>query len=94
MCQLMVSVTLTGLRLASPAADVGNAAATGAGPGGTMGSSVQFRLDWSRLRSRKLAGAPKIYGICISRSTMCSGCAASTGQVAHANGDNAKDFRV
>ena len=44
MAQDMVSVTLTGLRLASSAADAGNAA--------------------------------------------------SAGQVAHANGDNAKDFRV
>ena len=46
MCQLMVSVTLTGLRLDSSAAVAGNAAATGAGPGGENGfiSSIQVGL--------------------------------------------------
>jgi hypothetical protein len=42
----MVSVTLTGLRLDSSAAVAGNAAATGAGPGGENGfiSSIQVGL--------------------------------------------------
>ena len=46
MCQDMVGVTLTGLRLASSAAVAGNAAATGAGPGGDNGfiSSIQVGL--------------------------------------------------